>query len=155
LDEDNAAEARLGAPVDATLDRRGNVGELPAEAAGLASLAQIAEFDPRLGHNIPDVFWRFLNQRGLVYDSGGKLPDQPLFTPWETVVGLPLTEPYWVSAQIGGQRRWVLTQLFERRVLTFTPDNAPEFRVEMGNVGLHYWQWRYGTDLAEIANPSE
>ena len=37
----------------------------------------------------------------------------------------------------------VLVQAFERRVLTYTPDNAPEWRVEMGNVGQHYYQWRY------------
>ena len=154
LDEDNIAEARPGAPVTATLDLHGDIGELPPTAASLANLARIAEYDPRLGHNIPDVFSRFLNQRALVYDNGAQ-PDQPLFVPWETVVGLPLTEPYWISAQVGGQRRWVLAQLFERRVLTFTPDNAPEFRVEMGNVGRHYWQWRYGFDIADIATPAE
>lgn len=155
LDEDNAAEARLGAPITETLDRRGQVGTLPAEAAALAQLARVAQFETRLGHNIPDVFWRFLNQQALVYDGNSKVPDQPLFTPWETVVGLPLTEPYWVAANIDGRRRWVLTQLFERRVLTFTPDNAPEFQVEMGNTGRHYWQWRYGTDLDAMRNAAK
>jgi WD40 repeat protein len=37
----------------------------------------------------------------------------------------------------------VLVQLFERRVLTYTPANSAEFKVEMGNVGQHYFQWRY------------
>jgi hypothetical protein len=37
----------------------------------------------------------------------------------------------------------VLIQAFERRVLTYTPDNTPEFRVEMGNIGLHYKTWRH------------
>ena len=42
-----------------------------------------------------------------------------------------------------GPRSWCLTQCFERRCLTYTPDNAPEWRVEMGNIGLHYHSWRY------------
>jgi hypothetical protein len=35
------------------------------------------------------------------------------------------------------------SQLYERRVVTYTPSNPAEFRVEMGNVGQHYFQWRY------------
>lgn len=37
----------------------------------------------------------------------------------------------------------VLIQLFERRVLTHTPSNPDEWRVEMGNTGKHYYIWRY------------
>jgi hypothetical protein len=37
----------------------------------------------------------------------------------------------------------VLIQLFERRTLTYNPANAPAIRVEMGNVGLQYFHWRY------------
>jgi len=37
----------------------------------------------------------------------------------------------------------VLIQAFERRVLTYTPANADPFKVEMGNVGRHYFDWRY------------
>jgi hypothetical protein len=33
--------------------------------------------------------------------------------------------------------------LFERRVLTYTADNPAAFRVEFGNIGLHYHDWRY------------
>ena len=40
--------------------------------------------------------------------------------------------------------RPILFQVFERRVLTYNPANDPAFRVEMGNVGQHYQQWRYG-----------
>jgi hypothetical protein len=28
-------------------------------------------------------------------------------------------------------------------VLTYTPSNPAAFRVEMGNVGQHYFRWRY------------
>src|SRR5205823_12000219 len=32
---------------------------------------------------------------------------------------------------------------YERRVLTYVPSNVPGFQVEMGNIGLHYFDWRY------------
>ena len=63
----------------------------------------------------------------------------PLF-----VFGLPVTGAYWVKAKVGGVERPILFQVFERRVLTYNPANEPAFRVEMGNVGQHYYQWRYG-----------
>jgi hypothetical protein len=34
-------------------------------------------------------------------------------------------------------------QVFERRVLTYTPSNPDGWKVEAGNVGLQYYQWRY------------
>ena len=37
-----------------------------------------------------------------------------------------------------------MMQAFQRRILTYNPANAPEWRVEMGNVGAQYYQWRYG-----------
>ncbi|CAA9245390.1 MAG: hypothetical protein AVDCRST_MAG26-1639, partial [uncultured Chloroflexia bacterium] len=58
--------------------------------------------------------------------------------------GYPITEPYWTVARVGGVDKHVLAQLFERRALTYTPGNPPGFEVEMGNVGQHYHQWRYG-----------
>ncbi len=43
-----------------------------------------------------------------------------------------------------GQLEDVLLQCFERRCLTYTPTNDPGWEVEAGNVGLHYFIWRYG-----------
>jgi hypothetical protein len=64
---------------------------------------------------------------------------------WLYIVGLPLSEPYWTRVKVQGVDRDVLVQVFERRVLTYTPTNAPQWQVEMGNVGLHYQLWRYGS----------
>ena len=69
----------------------------------------------------------------------GKLFDPPFFA-----VGLPITEPFWTKANVGGKARDVLMQAFERRLLTYTPANPDSFRVEMGNVGAAYARWRYG-----------
>ena len=45
--------------------------------------------------------------------------------------------------KVAGQQRTVLIQVFERRVLTYTAANQPAFQVEMGNIGQHYYRWRY------------
>jgi hypothetical protein len=48
---------------------------------------------------------------------------------------------------VGGKTKMVLLQLFERRVLSYTPSNDPGWQVEMGNVGLHYLAWRNQNEL--------
>lgn len=60
-------------------------------------------------------------------------------------MGFPLAEPYWAPVPVGGATKWVLIQPFQRRVVTYTPDNDPAFRVEMGNIGLHYKSWHHPT----------
>jgi hypothetical protein len=55
---------------------------------------------------------------------------------------LPISEAYWTRARVGTIPRDVLVQAFERRVLTYSPDNPAGSRVEMGNVGQHYLAWR-------------
>ncbi len=136
----NATKApdRAGHIVTAVLRRDGSVSDDP----GLARYGvTIGSYEPSLGHNIPRVFTDFFAQRGLVYEGGyrqGQVIDR-LFA-----VGLPISEPYWARVRVGGVEKDVLMQAFERRVLTYTPDNPAGFRVEMGNVGQHYLRWRYG-----------
>jgi mono/diheme cytochrome c family protein len=127
------------APVTATIDRAGSVGNDDA----LAAHTDTTTYIPETGHNIPRVFWDFLHGVGPV-ERDGRLEEGPLFEPWYAAVGLPITEAYWARVKVGGQAKAVLIQVFERRVLTFTPDNPDDFRVEMGNVGRHYFAWRYG-----------
>ena len=57
--------------------------------------------------------------------------------------GYPLTEAYWTDVLVGGVQKQVLVQVFERRVLTYTPSNSDGWKVEAGNVGQHYYTWRY------------
>ncbi|MGI8690178.1 MAG: fibronectin type III domain-containing protein, partial [Thermomicrobiales bacterium] len=47
----------------------------------------------------------------------------------------------------------VLVQPFQRRVLSYTPTNPPGFQVEMGNIGQHYYQWRYLTNPGSADTP--
>ncbi|NJN18439.1 MAG: hypothetical protein HC822_20395 [Oscillochloris sp.] len=93
-------------------------------------------------HGVARVFMDFMNQRGLVSDDGKAYVAQvydPLF-----VFGLPVTGAFWVKAKVNGKEVPILFQVFERRVLTYNPANPDAFKVEMGNVGQHYYQWRYG-----------
>ncbi|MBV9787270.1 MAG: PD40 domain-containing protein [Chloroflexi bacterium] len=117
---------RTGQRVGAVLDKFGNL----SNNAGLANdpLTQIVSYNTVTGHNIPRVFRDFI-QNG---------PVDGLFA-----FGLPISDPYWVRARVGDAEKDILVQLYERRVVTYTPSNPAEFRVEMGNVGQHYFQWRY------------
>lgn len=103
------------------------------------------------GFGIPRAFWNFMNRRGLVNNSGSY--DTDLISDWSFALGLPITEAYWTQVKVGGQLKDVLFQAFERRVLTYTPSNSEAYQVEMGNVGLHYVQWRYKGKLPEYDTP--
>jgi hypothetical protein len=93
-------------------------------------------------HGVAKAFVDFMNHEGLVSENGRYVRAQvydPLF-----VFGLPVTGAYWVKTKVGGKELPILFQVFERRVLTYNPTNPPQWRVEMGNVGQHYYTWRYG-----------
>jgi alpha-galactosidase len=95
------------------------------------------------GLGIPKILWEFMNRPGRVLEKGQAVNANPLYD-WRFVVGEPLTEAYWTVIKIDGRPKGVLVQAFERRVLTYTPTNPPPFQVEMGNIGRHYFEWRYG-----------
>jgi hypothetical protein len=139
FNQDRAADRR-GQIVTAVLARDGSLSESPDLGRYAVT---IGLYEQQLGHNIPQVFADFFAQRGVIF-VGQRNTIGPVIHDWVYVVGLPLSEPYWVRAKVGGVERDVLVQVFERRVLTYTPDNAVDWRVEMGNVGRHYLSWRYG-----------
>jgi uncharacterized protein YkwD len=124
IEVDRSVPARPGQQIIEVLWKDGSIGTNPS----LGALAEYGSYDPTLGHNIAAVFDSYLKS----------LP-----TDWHMSVGLPLAEPYWVRTNLAGEATWVLVQAFERRILTYTPINRPEWRVEMGNVGRHYYTWRY------------
>jgi plastocyanin len=95
-----------------------------------------------VGYNIPQAFWTFMNQSGPVYIDGQTQQASPLFQ-WEFVLGYPIGEALWCNVSLAGKLTWVMVQPFERRVLTYTPSNPENWRVEMGNIGQHYHTWRY------------
>jgi hypothetical protein len=98
-------------------------------------------------HGVPQTFLDFQTQRGPIYD-GERFVERQIYDPL-FVFGLPITPAVWVMAKVGGIDQPVLFQVFERRVLTYNPANPPAFRVEMGNAGQHYYQWRYQPETAK------
>jgi outer membrane protein assembly factor BamB len=142
----NRAVNEVGKDALKRIERNGTVSTLininPAETPPTV----IGYYEPIFGHNVPQVFLDFQNQTGLVWNAGRQTyQPQKIYTdnPTANVFGLPVSEPYWTRAVVGGVEKWVLVQLFERRVLTYTPSNAAPFKVEMGNIGQHYYRWRY------------
>ncbi len=101
---------------------------------------------PETNHTVAAPFWAFMTSTGTVYENSqyveGQLFQNPFFA-----TGLPISEAYWADVKVAGSQQQVLIQVFERRVLTYTPNNPTEWQVEAGNVGQHYYRWRY---LAEI-----
>ncbi|HEY0069945.1 MAG TPA: hypothetical protein VGE04_08275 [Chloroflexia bacterium] len=101
-------------------------------------------------HNIADKIWDFLNTTGPYSNPDGTQAANPngtpatakLSDPWFYTTGYPISEPYWATVKIGKPTD-VLIQLFERRVVTYNPNQTPGFRVEMNNIGQHYVKWRY------------
>jgi hypothetical protein len=131
--------AAIGAEVGASIDRSGKITILPP--ADLPALVRYSAYAQATGHNIPDVFDRYMQTEGPVHDSG-TLRHGRLFDP-VYLLGYPITEAYWTTVPISGKPVPVLVQLYQRRILTYIPSFTPEWQVQMGNVGQHYQTWRY------------
>jgi hypothetical protein len=111
--------------------------------AGLAGFGAQAAYHVReTDHTVASPFWELMVSSGTIYEDGAYTVG-PLFPDPFYLTGFPVTEAYWTRLLVGGVARDVLLQCFERRCLTFTPDNPDGWQVEFGNIGLHYYQWRY------------
>ena len=138
----DSADDETGILVGGSINRNGDVSY---DVGNYGKKYQVynAYYEGSTGHNIAGPFWSFLNQTGTVYTGQGNIVNGRLFDPVFYATGLPITEPYWARVKVGGQVKDVLVQAFERRIMTFTPSNSPAYQVEMGNVGRHYFAWRY------------
>jgi hypothetical protein len=131
----DAAPARTGTATQVVVSA---AGDLSAGAASTQSAATFAAYDAATKHNVPKAFVEYRARAGL------------------PTIGYALSEPFFATVKIAGVQRQVMVQVFERRVLTYTATNPAGFQVEMGNVGSHYYRWRYGSAgaPAPAANPS-
>jgi Tol biopolymer transport system component len=137
---DHRQPDRRGQFATATINKAGQVGDDPTKAS--VSGTNITYYEPTTGHNIPNVFWGFLNASGPISETG-QIVNKRLIDPWFYASGFPISDSYWTRVKIAGTMQDVMIQAFERRVLTYVPTNVPGFQVEMGNIGLHYYDWRY------------
>jgi thermitase len=147
----DAPSLEQGELITGTLDSDGTVGSSNVYADYDVTAGPY--FDPT-GHRVASVFWDFMNAEYYPYRSGTGSRSQvgdPANFAWLPnhgilMMGYPRTEAYWTTALVAGQPRDVLTQCFERRCLTYTPENPDGWQVELGNVGLHYVEWHYGSN---------
>ena len=127
---------------DTVLQRVDRTGDVTVDETLAGYDVTIARHVAETGHAIAAPFWELMTAEASVWD-GVELITAPLVPNPFFATGLPITEPYWATITVGATERDVLIQVFERRVLTYTPDNLPGWQVEAGNVGQHYFQWRY------------
>jgi len=117
------APAAMNAPVTRLLDSMGKLGT--TTVGGSDPQAITVAYDAATQHNVPTAFATYRGAASVA------------------AIGLAIAEPFWTNVKVGGKATDVLVQAFERRVLTYTPGNADPYKVEMGNIGQHYYQWRY------------
>ncbi len=146
--DENTRPNTPGQVINARLDHSGQVSIFNPPQPRL-----LEGYDSVTRHNIADVFVRFGNQRGSIWNGSSFVQDAVFSGNPTYVLGRPVSEPYWMRAVVGGIEKDVLVQLFERRVLTYTPGNPAGFEVEMGNVGQHYYRWRYALNNCPIPPP--
>ena len=131
----------MGKYATSRIDKTGKTTDDASKAA--LPEAKIAYFEKATAHNVPRVFLDFLNSSAVVR-TGRVTATKPLLDPWVFAMGLPISDAYWAKVKIEGKQQEVLIQAFERRVLTYAPGLAKGWQVQMGNIGQHYFQWRYG-----------
>ncbi len=117
------------APVDAWIDAAGTVTH-----AAPPSPVRAAQYVSSTGHNLPDVFTTYFSKNPF-----GQMT-------WVQALGYPISEPYWTTFRRDGQALPSLIQVFERRILVYTPSLSADQQITLANVGRHYYRWRYGVD---------
>ncbi|MCM8747026.1 hypothetical protein NET03_10865 [Thermomicrobium sp. CFH 73360] len=86
------------------------------------------------GHNLPDVTVALFDRSPLGPDA------------WVETFGYPISEPVWAYYRRGTTALPSLIQVFERRILVYTPSLPTDQRFTIANTGRHYYRWRYGVD---------
>jgi hypothetical protein len=110
-------------------------------AHGIPAAVHVSETN----HTVAQPFWDFMTSTGLVWQNGELVTDDLFQNPFYAT-GYPITEAYWTTTPVEGESQDILWQCFERRCMTYTPGNPEGWQVEAGNVGQHYYEWRYGDD---------
>lgn len=136
--QDRAVDQSAGhASIDSWIDAAGTV----SHAAPPAPVWD-ARYIPATGHNLPDVFTSYFDKSPF-----GRLT-------WVEALGYPISEPYWTTYRRDGQALPSLIQVFERRILVYTPSLPTDQQITLANVGRHYYRWRYGQDAPrELPTP--
>ncbi len=143
------APLATGTAITQRLARNGTVStDATLASKGVTAAHRVTVTD--IDHTVASVFWEFMNSTGTVYEDGQYVEDYLFVNPFYAT-GYPISEAYWANVKVANTQKDVLIQCFERRCLTYTPGNAAGWMVEAGNVGQHYFRWRY--DMLPPAPP--
>jgi hypothetical protein len=145
---DRAARV-TGWGISQSIDRSGNIND---QDAVLQYGVTDAYFVPETSHNVASVFWEFMNSQGVIF-NGEQFVDGSIFPDPFFATGFPVTEAYWAWVKVDNEHQHVLVQCFERRCLTYTPENPDGWQVEASNSGQHYYHWRY--ELIDTSPPDD
>ncbi|MDQ6906726.1 MAG: hypothetical protein M3176_07860, partial [Chloroflexota bacterium] len=129
------ATARIGGFVTTIVGADGSVTD-GGGFAGISLSPAIGAYDNTTQHNVLGFFADFRTKVGVAS------------------VGLATSEPFRATVNIAGTPQMIIAQVFERRVLTYNNSNADPFKVEFGNIGQHYYRWRYPTGAPLIVPPT-
>ncbi|MCA1667026.1 MAG: hypothetical protein LC793_06430 [Thermomicrobia bacterium] len=124
-----AATSTPGVPINTVIGTDGTVGTTDAVVPDPAM--QVGAYDGPTQHNVAAGFADYRAKAGL------------------STIGYAISEPFRATVRVGGTPKDVMIQVFERRVLTYTPSNPDAFKVEMGNIGQHYFAWRYPNGVSQ------
>lgn len=92
------------------------------------------DYIKQTGQNVPAVFVNLFQQ-----DPFGT-------SNWISVMGLPISPPFWTYYRRDHVALPSLIQVFERRILVYTPSLSQGSQFTVPNTGRQYYMWRYGTD---------
>ncbi len=120
--------AKIGDPITVIVAADGTVTD-GGGFAGISLSPKISAYDSATQHNVLGFFADYRTKVGLAS------------------IGLAKSEPFRLTVKVAGTPQSLIAQVFERRVLTYTSANPDPFKVEMGNIGQHYYKWRYPTGL--------
>ena len=125
------APSKVGTIVSASVSAAGDVSEAaPTSSADVRMVAKadttLSAYDSVTKHSVPAAFAAYRTKAGV------------------GVIGYAMSEPFVATVKVAGAQRQVVVQVFERRVLTYNAANSDAYKVEMGNIGQHYYRWRYG-----------
>jgi len=131
----------IGTVITQRLARNGDVStDTTLTSYGITAAHRVTVTD--IDHTVASVFWDFMNSTGVVYQGGQFVQDSLFVNPFYAT-GYPIGEAFWANIKVANNQQDVLIQCFERRCLTWTPGNPDGWKVEAGNVGQHYFRWRY------------
>lgn len=130
ISPDSPAVHDVGGRVTEWIDRAGRT-----ERPSTPVMVFRSRFVEETGVHLPDVFVELFQRPEFQSDR------------WIDVFGMPISEPFWAEYRRKDESQASLIQVFERRILVYSPGLNEANRFTVASSGRHYASWRYGQDI--------